>query len=210
MVRPGNAAGVNETVCVVPAGTVTAWLTVIAVPVGGVMVADTVPLWGVVEVLVMSVFTVSAELRRSAAVFWTTWALPPTIGPPACSCTGNWIPVLLSGGICVQSTLSSVNIAVGSFGYTSIASEFVPDTSRFVMSNTRLAYAPATVALTATSVPLTHTSALPSTPLMISFVFCPAGGAAKSVRYHHGTENCAMVSGPTFVIWPKQVFMLVE
>src|SRR5262249_23774012 len=56
----------------------------------------------------------------------------------------------------------------------------------------------------------THTSALPTTPLTISFAACPAGGAAKSVRYHQGTENCAMVSAPTLVIWPKQVFMLVE
>src|SRR5205814_5549127 len=128
-----------------------------------------------------------------------------TSGPPACSCTGNWMPVLLSGGICVQSTLSSVSIEFGSFGYTSIASELVPATSRLVMSKTRLAYAPATVALVATSVPLTHTSALPTTPLRISFAFCPAGGAEKSVRYHHGTENCATVSGPTFDMKPKQV-----
>ena len=58
--------------------------------------------------------------------------------------------------------------------------------------------------------PLTQTSALPTTPLTISFAFCPAGGAVKSVRYHHGTANCAIVSAPTLVIWPKQVFMLVE
>ena len=44
----------------------------------------------------------------------------------------------------------------------------------------------------------------------MSFAFCPAAGAAKSVRYHHGTENCAIVSGPTFVICPKQLFMFVE
>ena len=36
------------------------------------------------------------------------------------------MPVLLSGGIWVQSTLSRVNMLVGSFGLTSIASEFVP------------------------------------------------------------------------------------
>ncbi len=41
------------------------------------------------------------------------------------------MPVLLSGGIWVQSTLSVVNIDVGSLGLTSIASEFVPGTARF-------------------------------------------------------------------------------
>ncbi len=41
------------------------------------------------------------------------------------------MPVLLSGGICVQSTLSRVNMLVGSFGLTSIATEFVPATTRF-------------------------------------------------------------------------------
>src|SRR5205814_1057793 len=112
-----------------------------------------------------------------------------TSGPPACSCTGNWMPVLLSGGICVQSTLSSVSIEFGSFGYTSIASEFVPATSRPVTSKTRRAYAPATVADVATSVPLTHTSALPTTPLRTSFPFCPAGGAGKAVRFHPGNAR---------------------
>src|SRR5262249_33915513 len=150
------------------------------------------------------------EVLRSAAVLWLTCALPTSSGPPVCSWTGNWMPVLLSGGICVQSTLSSVSIFVGSFGYTSIASEFAPDASRLVMSKTRRAYAPDTVADAATSVPLTHTSALPTTPLRISFASWPAGGAAKSVRHHHGTENCGIVSAPIFVIWPKQVFMLDE
>src|SRR5947208_3317037 len=62
MVRPGNAAGVNDTVCVVFAGTVTLWLTVTAVPVGGVTVADTVPVCALADVFVTSVFTVRAEL----------------------------------------------------------------------------------------------------------------------------------------------------
>src|SRR5438477_10426857 len=131
--------GANDTVCVVFAGTVTVWVTVVAVPLGGVIVADTVPVWAVAEVLVMSVFTVRAELLRFAAVFWMTCALPSTSGAPACSCTGNWMPVLLSGGICVQSTLSSVSIALGLFGYTSMASELVPATRRLVMSKTRRA-----------------------------------------------------------------------
>src|SRR2546421_5679601 len=190
--------GANDTVCVVFAGTVTVWFTVVGVPPpGGVRLAETVPVCAAADVLVMSTFTVSAELLRLAAVFWLTCALPAISGAPACSCTGNWMPVLLSGGICVQSTLSSVSIAVGSFGYTSMASELVPATRRPVMSKTRFAYAPATVAEVAISVPLTHTSALPTTPFTMSFAFCPAAGRAKSVRYHHGTENWAMVSGPT-------------
>src|SRR5579859_5438725 len=200
----------SVTVWVEFAGTVTVAVTVVAVPLGGVTVADTVPVCALAETLVTSVFTVSTELDRSAAVFWLTCALPSISGPPACICTGNWMPVLLSGGICVQSTLSSVSIEPGSFGYTSIASELVPDTSRPVTSKTRLAYAPATVAEVATSVPLTHTSALPTTPLTTSFAFCPAGGAAKSVRYHHGTENWAIVSAPTLLMKPKQDFMFEE
>src|SRR5207237_502864 len=75
-------------------------------PPGGVTVADTTPVCADAEVLVMATFTVSAELLRFAAVFCTTCALPATSGPPACNCTGNWRPVLLSGGTCVQSTLS--------------------------------------------------------------------------------------------------------
>ena len=42
------------------------------------------------------------------------------------------MPVLLSGGIWVQSTLSRVNMLVGSFGLTSIASELVPERTRLV------------------------------------------------------------------------------
>src|SRR5215470_14068114 len=91
-----------------------------------------------------------------------------------------------------------------------MATELVPATSSPVTSKTRLAYAPATVADVATSVPLTHTSALPTTPLTMSLVFVPAAGAVKSARYHHGTENCAIVSAPILVIWPKQVCMLLE
>ncbi len=47
------------------------------------------------------------------------------------------MPVLLSGGICVQSTLSVVNILVGSFGLTSIASELVPAAISGVMLNVK-------------------------------------------------------------------------
>ena len=176
-------------------------------PPGGVIVAATVPVCEAAEVFVTSVLTVSAELLRFAAVFWSTCALPTISGPPVWSWTGNWMPVLLSGGIWLQSTLSSVSILVGSFGCISIASEFVPARSRLVMSKTFFAYAPVTVR--GRRVPFTQTSACPITPLRISFASEPAG-AAKSVRYHHGTENCAIVSAPTFVICPKQDFMFVE
>ncbi len=137
MVRVGYVDGAKVTVLVLFAATVTLWLTVIAVPApGGVIVAETVPVCDADEVLVTSVFTVSAVLDRLAAVFWFTCALPATSGPPDCSWTGNWMPVLLSGGIWLQSTLSSVSIELGSFGCISIASEFVPERSRLVMSKT--------------------------------------------------------------------------
>ena len=121
------------TVWVAAAGTVTVWLTVIGVPPpGGVMVAVTVPVCAVEVWLVMSDLTVSAELLRVAALLSTTRALPSDSAPSTASWTGNWMPVLLSGGIWFQSTSSSVNMVSGSFGLTSIASEFVPVTSRLV------------------------------------------------------------------------------
>src|SRR5579871_848859 len=135
MVSAGNADGANVTVLVEFAATVTACETVIGVPdPGGVTVAVTVPVCALAEVLVTSVLTVSALLDRSAAVAWFTCELSATSGPPVSSCTGNWMPVLLSGGICVQSTLSSVSIVFGSFGCISMASELVPDVSSAVMS----------------------------------------------------------------------------
>ena len=63
-----------------------------------------------------SAFTVSAAVERSGASSCTTCALLSASGPEVCNSIGNWMPVLLSGGIWVQSTLSSVNIVVGSFG----------------------------------------------------------------------------------------------
>ena len=48
------------------------------------------------------------------------------------------MPVLLSGGIWLQSTLSRVSIVVGLFGCISMASELVPETSLEVMSKTFL------------------------------------------------------------------------
>ena len=139
IVRLGKLAGVNDTVWVVLAGTVTLWLTVIGVPVpGGVIVAVTVPVWDVAVKFVTSVLTVSAALDRSAASDWLTCELPTASAPSVCSWTGNWMPVLLSGGIWVQSTLSVVNNVVGSLGLTSIASELVPGKTRFEMLKVNL------------------------------------------------------------------------
>src|SRR5215472_9835594 len=139
MLRLGKLDGVNETVWVEFAGTVTLWLTVIGVPLpGGVIVAVTVPVCDVAALFVTSVLTVKAALDRFAASDWLTCELPTESAPSTASCTGNWIPVLLSGGICVQSTLSTVNIDVGSFGLTSIASEFVPARARLEMLKAKL------------------------------------------------------------------------
>src|SRR5215472_2032390 len=137
MVSAGKADGVNETVWVLLAGTVTLWLTGIGdPPPGGVMVAVTVPVCELAVLLVTSVLTVSAAVDRLAASLWFTCELPTASAPSVWSCTGNVMPVLLSGGICVQSTLSVVNIEVGSLGLTSIASEFAPETiSMFSMGN---------------------------------------------------------------------------
>src|SRR5215475_12056035 len=139
MVRAGKLAGVNWTVWVVPAGTVTFWLTVIGVPVpGGVMVAVTVAAWAAVVLLVTSVLTVSAALDRFAASSWLTCELPTASAPLSRSWTGNWMPVLLSGGIWLQSTLSRVNMLVGLFGLISMASELVPATTWLVMLKVNL------------------------------------------------------------------------
>ena len=135
MVRLGNALGVNETVLVLCALTDTVCCTVIGVPPpGGVMVALTEPVCVAPELLVTSVFTVSAELLRSAALACTTWALLSLSGLLTLSWTGNCRPVLLSGGIWFQSTSSSVNIVSGLFGRTSMATVLVPRRSSRVMS----------------------------------------------------------------------------
>src|SRR6185437_4013421 len=146
IVSEGKPLGVNDTVWVVLAGTVTLWLTVIGVPLfGGVIVAVTVAVCAAVVWLVTSVLTVSAALDKLAASLWFTWLLPTASAPSTASWTGNWMPVLLSGGIWVQSTLSSVKFVVGSFGLISIASEFVPATTRLLMLKVKLVYAPVTV-----------------------------------------------------------------
>ena len=85
-------------------------------PDGGVTVAVTVPVWLLAELLVTSVFTVSDELLRLAALFSTTCALPTDSALDTSSWTGNWMPVLLSGGIWFQSTSSRVSMLFGSFG----------------------------------------------------------------------------------------------
>src|ERR1051326_5442468 len=95
-------------------------------PPGGVIVAVTMPDWAVLVLLVISLLTVSAELLRLAVLFSTTCALPSDSAPSTASWTGNWMPVLLSGGIWFQSTSSRVNMVLGLFGLTSIASELIP------------------------------------------------------------------------------------
>src|ERR1700736_2758080 len=113
------------------------------------------------------------------------------------------MPVLLSGGIWVQSTLSRVNMVSGSFGFTSIASTLVPGTTRWVMLKRNLVYAAVTVAEVATSRPLTHTFAEPMTPLTISVATWPDRRlGVKSARHHHGTLNRATVSAPTAFMKP--------
>src|SRR5262249_47541217 len=113
IVRLGNADGVNVTVLTLCAATVTdCWTSIGVPPPGGTIEALTVPVCDEPELLVMSVFTVSAELDRSAALFSTTCALLSLSGFAIFSCTGNWMPVLLSGGIWFQSTSSSVSIAL--------------------------------------------------------------------------------------------------
>src|ERR1022692_3192696 len=219
MVRAGKRAGRKDTVRVVRAGTVTVWLTATGAPplaaapplAGGAMVAVTLPVCGLDAALVMSALTVRAELARSGALCSITRELPSASGPATWSWTGNWMPVLLSGGIWFQSTSSSLNILLGLFGCTSTASEFPRRLSRRVMSKVNLAYAPVTLAAPATLWPLTHTFAAPMTPLMISFASRPARrGAAKSVRHHHGTANRATVSLPTAPSKPKHLRMLSE
>src|SRR6185312_1030005 len=108
--------GANDTVCVWPAATVTRRLTLIAWPLGDVTIADRSPVWGVPAWLVTSPFNVNAAVDTSAASSCTTCTLLRASGPEVWTWIGNWKPVLLSGGICVQSTLSSVNIEFGLLG----------------------------------------------------------------------------------------------
>ena len=85
-------------------------------PDGGVTCAVSTPDCLRAVVLVTCARRVSAELVTRGALCSTTWASEMASAAEVCSWTGNWMPVLLSGGICVQSTLSSVNIVFGSLG----------------------------------------------------------------------------------------------
>jgi hypothetical protein len=71
----------------------------------------------------------------SGASSWVTYTLEIASASETCSWTGNWIPVLLSGGIWFQSTSSSVSIVFGLFGYSSSASVLTPGLIRLVTSN---------------------------------------------------------------------------
>ncbi len=85
-------------------------------PDGGVMCALSTPGCERPVVFVTWARRVSAELVTCGALCSTTWASEMASAAEVCSWTGNWMPVLLSGGIWVQSTLSSVNIVPGSLG----------------------------------------------------------------------------------------------
>src|SRR6516165_970174 len=121
------------------------------------------------------------------------------------------MPVLLSGGIWVQSTLSSVYKLVGSFGLISIASEFVPDRTRPVMLKANRVYAPVTVADVATSVPFTQTLADPTTPFTIRVAVRPGSRSdMKAVRHHQDALNCVTVTGPSSLMYTQPICRLFE
>ena len=194
----------NTTVFVAFAGTVTVWSAPIPwLPLGAVMTTPTSPVCGEPVWLVMSVFTVSVDRLKSAALASSTCALPSDSAPSTASWTGNWMPVLLSGGIWFQSTSSKVNMVSGLFGLTSIATAFAPGRTSPVISKANLVYAPVTVAEVATWWPLTQTFALPMTPLTISVACWPVRRCGvNSVRHHQGTRNSGTVSAPIWFSYP--------
>ena len=116
MRRSWKAAGVSDTVRVVWAGTRTGWVMRMRGPDGGVTCAASTPDCARPVVLVTWARRVSAELVTRGALCSTTCASEMASAPELWSSTGNWMPVLLSGGIWDQSTLSSVNIVFGSLG----------------------------------------------------------------------------------------------
>src|SRR6266550_664998 len=141
----------NATVLVVFGGTV----TVLTTPIpwwwpGNVIVALTTPVWVWSVLLVMSVLTVSVERLKSAVLACRTWELLSDSAPSTASWTGNWMPVLLSGGIWFQSTSSTVNIVSGLFGSTWIATAFAPGRTSPLTSKANRVYAPVTVLEVAT------------------------------------------------------------
>src|SRR5256885_3741765 len=92
-----------------------------------------------------------------------------------------------------------------------MASELVPERRAPVTSKVNRVYAPVTVDFDATCLPSTHTSAAPTTPLTVRLAVCPEPRlAVKSVRYHQGTLNRAMVTGPMVLVKPKHLRMLSE
>ena len=143
--------------------------------------------------------SVSAELVRFGALCSTTCASLIASAAEVCSWAGNWIPVLLSGGIWVQSTLSRVNIVFGSLGYSRKARALAPRRRSPVTSNAYCVYAPWMALWPATSCPLSHRSASPTTPLTTSVAWRETDPptALKVVRNHHGTANRPIVSRPS-------------
>ena len=107
------------------------------------------------------------------------------------------MPVLLSGGIWFQSTLSSVNIVFGSFGWTSSASEFVPRAQQAgdVERVARVGALDGRVGRDLVAVD-PHVGLADDAVDDQLRVLAGAARRLKSVRNHHGTANCGTVSGP--------------
>src|SRR6476469_9323044 len=190
--------GSKDTVPVLDAGMSTSLRRTTGAPLpGGVIVALTVPRWRLVELLVTSSFTVS--LADPGLFCWTTCAFEPASASESWSWTGNWMPVLLSGGIWLQSRWETVSIFLGLLGYIMIAKEFRPGWTSEVTSKVCPAYAPLTMSRPATSVPFTQTSPSPTTPGTISRAFCREV-SVKSVRNHHGTAKRGTVTGPRLLM----------
>src|SRR3954447_18362926 len=102
----GVSLGANATVIVCPPGTVTHLWETIGGPHGGSTTAVTTPCCGQELLFVTRAFAVSAAEERSGASCWTACTSSIESAPLSCNWTVNCMPVLLSGGIWVQSTLS--------------------------------------------------------------------------------------------------------
>ena len=137
-----------------PAARLSCAATAMVRPPGAVTLARTVAVRRVAERLATCALSVRADVVTPGVSSWTTWASVSDTAPEVCSCTGNWIPVLLSGGIWVQSTLSSVNIFDGSLGCTRSATALTPERIQRLTSKLYCVKAPWTVACEATSCPL--------------------------------------------------------
>ena len=148
----------------------------------------------------MSVFTVSAELLRSAAVFWSTCALPSDSGPPTCELDRE-----LDAGVVVRRDLGPVHVVEGEHRGRVVRVHLDrqrvgprPEQARDVEAEPGVGAGDR--AEVATWWPFTHTSAVPTTPLTISVAPGRPPVGVKSVRHHQGTLNCAIVSAPILVI----------